>query len=120
MTVDELFAFAEVLGTTPMALATDRDPTEELDEAQAQVKQLKGRLETAQSLLYEATSVVAICEGNPDTLAPGAANALVNRVQTSGILTESQEGMISSVRSAMQAGIYQKLRQHADEKHGRA
>jgi len=120
ITVDELFALARVLDVSPLALAGQPDPVADLAEVRTRLDQVENRLETAQSLLYEATSVVVTCEGNPDILVPGAANALVDRVLTSGVLAADQAGMVSSVRSAMQNGIYQKLRQHADEKHGRA
>lgn len=77
VTVDELFALAEILNTTPMALAGDRDPASDLAEARA--------------LLNEAAQIIAPTR-SPDEF--------LLRVEDSGQLTENQMAQIWHIRSA--------------------
>ena len=102
VTVDELFAFAEVLGTTPMALAGDEDPAEKFEEV----------LE----FLYKAATLLAVARQG---------RGLLDEIEASGLLSEDEVKRrswlpLSLMRSMGDAYVGDELRRHADEKHGRA
>lgn len=94
--VDDLFAFAEVFGVSPISLVLDSDPDADLV--------------AARELLNEAGLMIAAATGG---------DGFLERLYASGQLTEDQTNMNKTVRSAARAGVYQALQQHAAERRDR-
>lgn len=97
VTVDELFALAAVFEISPIFLATGDDPDEELTKVK--------------SLLWRAAGLLA---------AARQGRGLLDEIEASEMFTGDELTQLQSLRSAAEAGVFEELRRHADEKHGRA